>query len=40
MDEHAKKGESFEAFNSVSMLTLDIIMRCALSHESDCQTMG
>ncbi|XP_071147890.1 cytochrome P450 4F4-like [Mytilus edulis] len=36
----AESGASFEAFENVSLCTLDIILRCAFSYENDCQTRG
>ena len=36
----AAKGEYFEVFSQISLLTLDIILRCAFSYENDCQTRG
>ncbi|XP_061196670.1 cytochrome P450 4F3-like [Saccostrea echinata] len=34
------KGKSVEIFNLVSSCTLDIILRCAFSYESDCQNIS
>ncbi|XP_062592665.1 ultra-long-chain fatty acid omega-hydroxylase-like [Saccostrea cucullata] len=34
------KGESVEIFSLVSSCTLDIILRCAFSYETDCQNIG
>ncbi|XP_050413253.1 cytochrome P450 4F4 [Patella vulgata] len=36
----AKKGETFEVFDAMSLLTLDIILKCAFSYESQCQVQG
>uniref|UniRef100_A0A673KCX1 aromatase n=1 Tax=Sinocyclocheilus rhinocerous TaxID=307959 RepID=A0A673KCX1_9TELE len=35
---YAKSGESFELFKHVSLMTLDSIMKCAFSCNSNCQT--
>ena len=35
---YAKTNESFELFNHVSLMTLDSIMKCAFSYNSNCQT--
>ncbi|KAL5017474.1 hypothetical protein ScPMuIL_007063 [Solemya velum] len=35
-----KKGEYFEVFTEISMYTLDVILRCAFSYETDCQKEG
>ncbi|XP_052003299.1 cytochrome P450 4B1 [Xyrauchen texanus] len=35
---HAKSEESFELFQHVSLMTLDSIMKCAFSCNSNCQT--
>ncbi|KAF7645499.1 hypothetical protein LDENG_00203600 [Lucifuga dentata] len=36
----AKTNESFELFNHVSLMTLDSIMKCAFSYNSNCQNEG
>ena len=33
----AASGESFDIVPEVSRMTLDVILRCAMSTESDCQ---
>lgn len=33
----AKEGKSFEVFSQVCLCTLDIILRCAFSYQTDCQ---
>ena len=40
MESTSKDGRSIELFENVSHLTLDIILRCAFSYESQCQQMG
>ncbi|XP_016362228.1 cytochrome P450 4T8 [Sinocyclocheilus anshuiensis] len=35
---YAKSGESFELFQHASLMTLDSIMKCAFSFNSNCQT--
>lgn len=40
VEKFAESGEYFEVFTQVSLLTLDIILRCAFSYENDCQTRG
>ncbi|XP_069118512.1 cytochrome P450 4A25-like isoform X2 [Argopecten irradians] len=35
-----EKGESFETFSVVSACTLDIILRCAFSYRTNCQSSG
>ncbi|XP_077576688.1 cytochrome P450 4T8 [Stigmatopora nigra] len=35
---YSSTGESFEVFKHVSLMTLDIIMKCAFSYDSNCQT--
>ncbi|XP_065102459.1 cytochrome P450 4T8 [Paramisgurnus dabryanus] len=35
---HSKTEESFELFQHVSLMTLDSIMKCAFSYNSNCQT--
>ncbi|XP_058503893.1 cytochrome P450 4B1 [Solea solea] len=37
---YANTNESFELFDHVSLMTLDNIMKCAFSYNSDCQTEG
>ena len=37
---YASSGESFEFFGNVSLLTFDIILRCAFSYENDVQGVG
>eukprot|EP00731_Ephydatia_muelleri_P013295 Em0007g605a len=36
----AKKNEPVMAFESVSLLTLDVVLQCAFSFKSDCQDTG
>ena len=36
--ESAQKGESFLIFDTLSSMSLDVIMQCAFSFKSDCQT--
>nr|KAG5698942.1 hypothetical protein BaRGS_024863 [Batillaria attramentaria] len=36
----AEKGESFEVFSCVSLCLFDILLQCAFSHTSNCQTVG
>ncbi|KAK0061634.1 cytochrome P450 4F22 [Biomphalaria pfeifferi] len=38
--EFAKNGQSFDMYNLVNLDALDIILRCAFSYQSDCQTTG
>ncbi|XP_052286014.1 cytochrome P450 4F6-like isoform X2 [Dreissena polymorpha] len=40
LDSVTDTKESFEVFSHVSRLTLDIILRCAFSYETDCQAPG
>ncbi|KAF5899414.1 cytochrome P450 4B1-like [Clarias magur] len=35
---HARTGQTFELFQYVSLMTLDSIMKCAFSYQSNCQT--
>ncbi|TSK34902.1 Cytochrome P450 4B1 [Bagarius yarrelli] len=35
---YAKTGQTFELFQHVSLMTLDSIMKCAFSYQSNCQT--
>uniref|UniRef100_A0AAZ3PEA2 aromatase n=1 Tax=Oncorhynchus tshawytscha TaxID=74940 RepID=A0AAZ3PEA2_ONCTS len=37
---HSKSNESFELFEHVSLMTLDSIMKCAFSSNTNCQTVG
>uniref|UniRef100_A0A674EBD7 aromatase n=1 Tax=Salmo trutta TaxID=8032 RepID=A0A674EBD7_SALTR len=37
---HSKFDESFELFEHVSLMTLDSIMKCAFSSNTNCQTVG
>jgi len=37
---YSTSGISFELFGNVSLLTFDIILRCAFSYENDVQTKG
>ena len=39
-DASAKRGEPVMTFNSISMLSLDIILQCAFSFKSNCQKEG
>ncbi|CDR19109.1 unnamed protein product [Oncorhynchus mykiss] len=36
---HSKSDESFELFEHVSLMTLDSIMKCAFSSNTNCQTV-
>ncbi|XP_041376951.1 cytochrome P450 4F6-like [Gigantopelta aegis] len=38
--EFAKNDQYFEAFSHVSMYTLDVILKCAFSFDTDCQNIG
>ncbi|KND04552.1 uncharacterized protein SPPG_00277 [Spizellomyces punctatus DAOM BR117] len=38
MSQPAKDGTTVDLFADVSLLTLDVILRCAFSHETACQT--
>lgn len=38
LNEHADTGKSVEIYNLVSSCTLDIILRCAFSYTTDCQS--
>ena len=40
LDGFAKTDSYFEAFSEVSLFTLDIILQCAFSMKSNCQTIG
>ena len=35
-----QRGESIELFDTVSLLSLDVVMQCALSFNSDCQSVN
>ncbi|KAM9353519.1 cytochrome P450 4B1-like [Symphorus nematophorus] len=37
-ESYANTNESFELFGPVSLMTLDTILKCAFSHNSNCQT--
>nr|ACD75825.1 cytochrome P450 family 4 [Cyphoma gibbosum] len=37
---YADKGESMEMYNNISLCTLDMIMRCAMSYSNDIQAKG
>ncbi|KAK7506000.1 hypothetical protein BaRGS_00002722 [Batillaria attramentaria] len=37
---YAERAEYFEVFNDVSMFTLDVILKCAFSYDTDCQQLG
>lgn len=37
IDKYADSGESFEVFQLISAYTLDVMLRCAFSYETDCQ---
>uniref|UniRef100_A0A4W5PQS8 aromatase n=1 Tax=Hucho hucho TaxID=62062 RepID=A0A4W5PQS8_9TELE len=37
---HSKSDESFDLFEHVSLMTLDSIMKCAFSSNTNCQTVG
>jgi hypothetical protein len=38
VDDKAEKGEAFDIYASFQALTLDVIGRCALAMNIDCQT--
>ena len=40
MEAYSEKGEYFEVFDNVSKFTLDIILKCAFSYDTNCQTLG
>ncbi|XP_022097114.1 cytochrome P450 4F4-like isoform X2 [Acanthaster planci] len=40
LDKCVRGGASFVVTKNVSLLTLDILLRCAFSYESDCQVQG
>ncbi|PVD31380.1 hypothetical protein C0Q70_06792 [Pomacea canaliculata] len=37
---HAEKDEYFEVFSVISNFTLDVILKCAFSYDTDCQKVG
>ncbi|PVD31377.1 hypothetical protein C0Q70_06789 [Pomacea canaliculata] len=37
---HAEKDEYFEVFSVISKFTLDVILKCAFSYDTDCQKVG
>lgn len=39
-DQAAKDMQPFHVFANVSMYTLDVILRSAMSYETDCQKLG
>ncbi|XP_033836389.1 cytochrome P450 4B1-like isoform X2 [Periophthalmus magnuspinnatus] len=39
-EKYSKTGETFELFEHVSLMTLDSILKCAFSYNSNCQTEG
>ncbi|XP_038054107.1 cytochrome P450 4F22-like [Patiria miniata] len=40
LEKCATDGVSFEVTKNISLLTLDVLLRCAFSYESDCQIKG
>ncbi|XP_062519651.1 ultra-long-chain fatty acid omega-hydroxylase-like [Corticium candelabrum] len=36
-ENHAANGKAFRALNDISLMTLDVMLRCACSHYSNCQ---
>lgn len=40
LESFAQQDSYFEAFSEVSLFTLDVILQCAFSMKSDCQTIG
>lgn len=40
LDTNCNRGECFEIFTNISRCTLDVILRCAFSYETDCQKPG
>ncbi|WAR03344.1 CP4F2-like protein [Mya arenaria] len=40
MQKYADEGEYFEVFSDVCLFSLDVILQCAFSYESDCQNVG
>ncbi|XP_053389637.1 ultra-long-chain fatty acid omega-hydroxylase-like [Mercenaria mercenaria] len=40
LDKYAEGNEDFEVFTNISRCTLDVILRCAFSYETDCQKPG
>uniref|UniRef100_A0A8C6THR8 aromatase n=1 Tax=Neogobius melanostomus TaxID=47308 RepID=A0A8C6THR8_9GOBI len=39
-EKYSETGETFELFEHVSLMTLDSILKCAFSYNSNCQTAG
>lgn len=39
-ERYANTDKSFELFEHVSLMTLDSILKCAFSYDSNCQTEG
>ena len=40
MAKAADNNESFEFYSNISLCTFDVILRCAMSYESDVQLKG
>ncbi|XP_076087488.1 cytochrome P450 4F6-like isoform X1 [Mytilus galloprovincialis] len=40
IEDRSKANKSFELFSNIGLCSLDIILRCAFSYESNCQTLG
>lgn len=40
IDRYVDSGESFELFSLIGLASLDIILQCAFSYESNCQQLG
>ena len=40
IERYAEKKRPFEVFSLVGRCTLDVILRCAFSYETDCQKEG
>ncbi|XP_041377585.1 cytochrome P450 4F12-like [Gigantopelta aegis] len=40
IEHYSKTGESFELFSMISLCTLDIILKCAMSYDNDVQLKG
>lgn len=40
IDQQVKAGNSFELFSFIGLASLDIILQCAFSYESNCQQLG
>ncbi|KAL4221625.1 hypothetical protein ACF0H5_019882 [Mactra antiquata] len=40
LEQYSQQQEPFEVFTNVSRCTLDVILRCAFSYETDCQKPG